>query len=1039
MMTASYTKFRFLVGIWFLCLTVLEPVNGKVDSKFKFGPLHPPHDRTIISDFDTYAIHYCGLRDSLFEVAHCIFHAFVEVLEEREVKYEDYEGVIGLLLRGKNLDSHQKLISSVNSCESLVVPYIQFTKPKSSKSIMGVKFSTKIEDYCKFAYRCIVNGPSTLIKEKESAQQKYLGRWMSTYQGSEGFGKVLASRLDFQISKLKIRSKEPGELSQIANKLAAQSPAKRESLCLEILKNKELCSIVAPFRPAFVDWLHSPIDPVKNAPFKFNPQTMIDEKIKSIVNIQINEELPLYCIPQEIFSFKPSPEQHLNEKKRIHLYTDFSPQEKAIINQFLMHFVINYGKVPRVIFDNRSRFAIEGWLSHKNKFPIVAVHNSMYSLGRKLQYKDAMSGMLYSNSGSKKETYPYNLPQFKIFSVYSDKTRNFEISDTNPLISTCLKEGCAYYIGRSASMSPVLVIRASTIISNRNFKQSSASFLSMFLMAFAERYLFFPGKVETIDIIIDCRGFSLNNFSTLLRIRPIIMYWQEEGIINQYPLRFSNIFIIQQSDIWSTLKDILGRFWLNETIKNIQVISNVSNNPKDNPDLKLLWRHMSPHIIETDMGGVRPKIRHGEFYPFKILPGPYRPFNSNLLSAQVSPSLSDWPKPDLDSPKNLHKLIPQSLFSLGGKTLDGNDQVVPINWKELGKLLESIPKSLWPDMTAPASGPKAEQDPEAAGSKSTSVPTDDSLPREEEPASGAGVRSTQDSDPPGAPSGAGAKAATRPEQGPILPIDLASRDKRGRDDLLVRLSLTQRVLHSLRQLQALRLYRTRSRRSLAEKCTQLAAGHASLFSGLVSRTLAEASRQNSATKSRGWFLGEAPQANGRLSVLEAYSDIVSNLKFGEARTLLLTKSSPHLDKVESQLSALETRLDQARREIRGLVADLEGQDSLEERVASVWAVLMSVFRELGQLREEVGAAELGERRQTLRLQRACERLTSSLSVTRSFLDSYGKYDRSSMLESSLLVSIVDAIIRGQEQELELELEKRKSKTTATKSTTTARK
>lgn len=1006
-MTTKYSFLHILINIWLLFRVILKPIDCKTDPKFKFGPLYPPHDRTIINDFDTYAIHYCGLKDSLFNIAHCAFHALVEVLEEREIRYEDYESIINLLLQKKNLVSSQKMISSINNCENMIVPYVQFEKPKSSKSIMGVKISTKVEDYCKFAYRCINNGPITLIKSKQSVLQEHFGRWINiSSQGNDGFGLILASRLDFQISKLKIRPKEPKDLLQIGVKLAAESPTKRESICMGILNNKELCSIVAPYKLNFNGWLHAPIDPIKNKPFKFDPKSMIDEKVKNIVNIQINEELPPFCIPQEIFSFKPPQEMLNGGKRKIHLYTDLSQSEKTVINQFLMHFVINYGKIPRVIFDNRSRFAIEGWLSHKNKFPIISVHNSMYSLGRKLQYKDAMSGMLYSNSGSKKEVYPYYLPQFKIFSVYSDKAHNFEISDSNPLISTCLKEGCAYYIGRSSSMSPVLVIRASAIISIKNFKQSSASFLSMFLMAFAEKYLFFPGKVESIDLIVDCRGFSLSNISTLLRIRPIILYWQNEGIINQYPLRFNNIFIIQQSDIWGTLKDILGKFLLSETIKSVKVISNVSQNPKDNTDLKLLWRYMSPYIIETDIGGARPKLQHGQFYPFKILPGPYKPFNSNLLNTKDTPSLSDWPKPDLSSPKNLYKLLPQSVFSLKAKTLDGNEDVVPINWKDSKKLLDSIPKNLWPDISVTLPEAKMEDNLENKGSK---LVEDSKASQSEEQ----DIKTSQEIQNKTGTSKTNISEVVSVQH---IPHKITVSNNGKERDILLQLMLTQKIFNNLKQLYITRLDRSKIKYNLEEQCIRLATNHISFFSNLVNRALIEMSSKLANTKHVKKAPSTISQINKRMSIFEAYRDIISTLKLSKAREILSLKGSSYLEQVKKQISELEAKLNKARQEIRSLLK--EDPSILEEKTLPTWSTLSSAFQDLSQLGRSIRNVELKEKQISIKLHHVCEQLTSSLDVTKSFLDNYGKYDHFSMFESSLLLNMINTIIKNQEYSFE---------------------
>ncbi|CUV07114.1 unnamed protein product [Cryptosporidium hominis] len=1006
MMTTRYSFLHALICIWLLFRIILEPVNGKNDSKFKFGPQHPPHDRAVITDFDNYAIQYCGLKDSVFNVAHCIFHAFIEILEERELKYEDYESVIDLLLQGKNLASHQKLISSTNNCQSMVAPYIKFSKPKSSKSIMGVRISTKIEDYCKFAFRCISNGSNTLIKSKQSVMQEHLGKWMGiSLKENEGFGIVIASRLDFQISQLKVRSKEPNELLKIGCKLASESPSKREFLCMEIFNNKEICSIVAPYKLSFKGWSHPPIDPIQNKPFKFNPKTMIDEKIRGIVNIQVNEELPPYCMPQEIFSYKPPPETYTKEKRIIHFYTDLSQTEKAIIDQFLMHFVINYGKIPRVIFDRRSRYAIEGWLSHKNKSPIISVHNSMYSLGRKLHYKDAMSGMLYSNSGSKKEAYPYNLPQFKVFSVYSDKTHTFDISDTNPLISTCLKEGCAYFIGRSAAMTPVLVVRASTIISIKSFKQSSASFLVMFLMEFAEKYLFFPGKVETIDIIVDCRGFSLTNFSTLLRIKPILLYWQDEGIINQYPLRFNNIFIIQQNDIWTTLKDILGRFWLEETIKSVQVISNVSNNPKDNPDLKLLWRYISPHLIEIDMGGSRPKLQSGQFYPFKILPGPYKPFNTNLLDPQVTPTLSDWPSPDSNSPKNLCKLLPKNFFHSREKTLDGNENVVPINWKESKQLLNSIPKNLWPEMSTPTSEFKSEDNLENKADSKDSLVSENKGEKND-------IENPQDTQNKNDTSKTTIYAEELTKSTPRSINTLSSGKDR---DLLLQLLLTQKMLGNLKQFHSLRLEKIKNKRNLEEQCIQLATKHITFFSKLVDKAHIEILSKVAKMK-QNKKAPIIPQVEKRLSIFEAYRDIASTLNLSRVKNILSEKSLSYLEQIGRKISRIETKINKARQEIRILLK--EDPSVLKEKASSAWNELLTALNELGELRKGMSDIELKEKKINIKLRQMCEQLTSSMGVTKSFLDNYSKYDHYSMFESSLLYDMINTIIKGQEYSFE---------------------
>ncbi|KAF7458554.1 CRAL/TRIO domain-containing protein [Cryptosporidium felis] len=1001
-----------LIFLWLFLRMAFGFARGRVDTKFKFGPLRSPHDRVIISDFDTYAIHYCGLKGPLFLVAHCIFHGLVDTLDSREINYEDYESVIRVVTQRKNIASPQKTISSLGSCDSLVVPYMPFEKNKGIKSIKGIKISSKVEDFCKFSLRCINNEPKTLITNAKSSMQDYTERWGNVCSENGGdFAFIFASMLDLQITKLKLKPIEHRKLCELGSRLSSVAPEKREALCMSTFNSEELCSSVSPYKLGFKGWIQPPIDPVKNTPFVFDSKTMIDEKIDNIVNVQVTAEIPPFCVPQEIFSHKPDPDLRGRILRKIHFYSPLSQTEKILVNQFLMHFVINYGKVPRVIFDYRSRLALEGWHMHRNKFPIVATHNAMYSLGRKLEYRDGMNRMIYKNSGSSSGTYPYDLAQFNIFSVYSDKTRNFEISDTNPLITSCLREGCAYFIGRSASLSPVLVIRASNIISIKNFKQSSASFISMFIMAFAEKYLFFPGKVESIDLIVDCRGFSLSNISTLLRIRPIILYWQEEGIINMYPLRFNNIFIIQSNEIWGTLKEVLGKFWLDETIKNVKVISNVPQNPKNNEDLKLLWRYMSPFIIETDLGGLRPKLGPGQFYPFKILPGPFKSFNPDILDPKVTPSASDWGKPDMNSPKNLYKLVPPILFSSRAKTLDGNEKPVFIDWKKESALLKALPKNFWPDFSDSGSDEGTKQDSHARdlGTPESKQESTDKKATSDGTAIEKGETTFESSDLVHREPPSESKDSSR-----VLDEKADTIENK---KVLVQLFYVQKTLNNLRRLYFLRFERTKTRNSLARQCIQLASSHISFFSTLVSRALAELTRQ--VAKDRighgRIFLKKNSSTFKRLSILEMYIEILSTVRLGRVKSLLSSKLSKELNSLGARLTALEAGLEKAREEIGGSLG--EGQEGSETTLQRVTETLAGGLSELEKLRKRLDATDTRERRVALRLNEVCEELLPSLEIVRSFLESYNRHDHTSMFESSLLLNMVDTMFKEQGKSL----------------------
>ncbi|KAH8739241.1 protein with signal peptide and Sec14d domain [Cryptosporidium ryanae] len=985
--------------------------DGKDDNTIKFGPFNSPHDRTIIEEFDRFAIHYSGLSGQVFSVAHCIFHGIIDVYSERGLVYNDYERVVELLLQRRNYNSPQKLLSSRSYCDNNALQNTPITRTKGPKSIKGVKIATKAEDFCKFSIRCFSNNPITLIKESTSIQQNYLGKWMNICPGTNGaLDALFASRIDRKTEELKLKSIDTKKLCQIAARISSEKPTDRVSTCVKLLSSKDICTSVYPYTINFKGWLSEAIDPVKKVPFKFDPKTMIDESVRSIVDIQLSEEVSPYCLPEEIFTFTPT------ERRYIFFYNKFSKNEKLLINQFLMHFVLNYGKIPRVIFDKRARFAIEGWMLHKNKFPVVSVHNSMYSIGKKvtLKHSNGINYKINSNSG-----YPYNMPQFHIYGDYIGKPRNYVISDKNPLITPCLLQGCAYFIGRSINMSPVLMIRVQTFLSIKNMKQLPASLFAMFIMSFAEKYLFYPGKVETIEFIIDCRGVSLTSISTFLKLKPIIRYLSDEGIMNIYPLRVSNIFFISNNNSWSTIKDSMFNYFLEETIKSVVVVS-VPNNSKQDKDLdafKVLWKYMSPYILETDIGGLRPCLKSGEFYPFKIMPGPYLPYDLNKLRASMTPTQDNWPRPNFESTKNLHKLVPPKLFSFSEKTMDDNERVSYIDWSKT-KVLNTIPKNLWPEENETFDSsprvPSREYEREERGKEDKGVVTaienrstegdDHAVPRTAEVSASEGVKEEEHKDDV------------------ELEVGTRAEERRGKQvtkegEIIQKFRLYYGLLVNLKQMYFIRLKRRRAKYVLSEQCIKITASHLAYFTKVITETLEKLksirAREIEIEKMMIYSKRKS-LVEERQSVIEIYIEIVSTLRLEKIRNMLLNKLEDDFNLFERKVDEIERNLEstkhdfEANKRLGNSINDTAEMENKVDRITESVTSILNKFTEIKSLfnRFEKKIASVSEK-----MNKHCEDLLLKMNIVTSFVDNHNGHDHMNMLESSLLSNIVGSIVK----------------------------
>jgi len=226
-----------------------------------------------------------------------------------------------------------------------------------------------------------------------------------------------------------------------------------------------------------------------------------------------------------------------------------------------------------------------------------------------------------------------------------------------PLSDTALRDklrnGFSYFCGRDSGMRPMLFVRPKIALAvASSFDVSCVINLFTFCMEYALRYLFLPGKVESLNVVLDLDGMALLHYKDD-RVRQLIRVMTRHYVGHLYKIYIINSPIWIGS-IWSVFKSVLS--------DRQRAKTEFLKKPKDVCSGAKCARHQ----IEKQFGGTKPNLT--QYYPFSFSPGPFTADYDGM--------------PDMDAPKDAYRCI-NRITSVGMLAEDGPP--MPLIWSSRGQ------------------------------------------------------------------------------------------------------------------------------------------------------------------------------------------------------------------------------------------------------------------------------------------------------------------------------------------------------------------
>lgn len=195
-----------------------------------------------------------------------------------------------------------------------------------------------------------------------------------------------------------------------------------------------------------------------------------------------------------------------------------------------------------------------------------------------------------------------------------DETQQWrtEYFGKGPLVDSELMEdmahGILYFTGRDFALRPILVIRAERLPDAWHKDGSGVTRLIrmlVFCMEYLRRYMFVPGKVENIVVLVDLKNLGIGDvpIKALKNIYSVLSH--------HYIVRVFKFYIVNMSYMLSSLVSIVKPILTDRQRQKLNFLKNVSECRE--------W--VALHHLEEDLGGSRPKIT--KFFPYPLLPGPF--------------------------------------------------------------------------------------------------------------------------------------------------------------------------------------------------------------------------------------------------------------------------------------------------------------------------------------------------------------------------------------------------------------------------------
>jgi len=169
-----------------------------------------------------------------------------------------------------------------------------------------------------------------------------------------------------------------------------------------------------------------------------------------------------------------------------------------------------------------------------------------------------------------------------------------------------LETGFVYFQGRDSSFRPWLIIRVKVLVEHKEWSSKRAIRQCFYAWEYAARYLFIPGKVETMNIVVDCEGVSLMSIPRE-KLFSVISFAGSPA----YPGRLHQLFIVNPPAFFSSIFRVIKAFLSEQDRKKLHV-----SRGED-----LCHGRSALHQMEKKYGGSRDEITI--FYPYQLPPGPF--------------------------------------------------------------------------------------------------------------------------------------------------------------------------------------------------------------------------------------------------------------------------------------------------------------------------------------------------------------------------------------------------------------------------------
>lgn len=181
------------------------------------------------------------------------------------------------------------------------------------------------------------------------------------------------------------------------------------------------------------------------------------------------------------------------------------------------------------------------------------------------------------------------------------------LSDVN--MAEDLKLGLVYFAGRDKALRPVLVFRASRIPAawHRERRYDLVIRVLVFSMEYFMRYMAVPGKIESINVVIDLKDLTISQI-------PIGVLREVHRSMGMYYVgRIFRFYICNMPRILGTLVPLAKKVLTERQRQKLVFVCK----PED------ITRDIASGQLEEDLGGERQQIK--EFFPYPLLPGPFEP------------------------------------------------------------------------------------------------------------------------------------------------------------------------------------------------------------------------------------------------------------------------------------------------------------------------------------------------------------------------------------------------------------------------------